>query len=383
MRKGLVITVVVAAVVLVGVAAAIIYQPKPKPPATVSLQKRTILETVTAVGSIVPKHIITVRSALDGIVTRIYKDISDGVKKGDNLALVGPNVAPSTLAQSISQVRSQEAKIAGDRKLLANDELLIKNHLASTNYSSYISDLSALQQDLATLEYYKQDLGLIQYGTATIAGKLEKGQVISPIDGYILQRNVDVGDSIISVSSNQAATNLFTIADMNEMVFKGAVDELDADKLKTGLLATIEVGPLPGEKIKGSLTALGLQSNQENAKFSGNNNSGTDNSPFNVGFQVEVGQLVSPKKDLLRSGFSATATFVVHTYKDVQTLPQSVVNFTQTGAYVLVYQGNMPARKVIIKTGGSDSSYVQVVSGLKPGDKVLLSTETEGTNDAS
>jgi HlyD family secretion protein len=381
MRKGLIITGAIVAVIVVAVVLSITLHPKAQPPATVSLSKRTITEKVTAVGSIVPKHIITVRSALDGIVTKMYKDIGNEVKKGDNLALVGPNVAPTTLAQAISQVATQEVKVAGDRKLVANDELLIKNKLASTNYSTYINDLSTLHQDEATLKYYKQNLGITQYGRAEIAGKLEKGQVVSPIDGYILQRNVDVGDSIISVSSNQAATNLFTIADMNEMVFKGSVDELDADKLKVGSSATVAVGPLEGEKIKGTLTALGLQSNQENAKFSSTSTDSNSNSPFNVGFQVEVSQLVSKKKNLLRSGFSATATFIVHQYKDVQTLPQSVVHFTQTGAYVLVYQGaGKPSKKVTIKTGGSDSSYVQVLSGLKSGDKVMMST---GKEDAS
>jgi HlyD family secretion protein len=382
MRKGLIVTLVVVSLVVVAVVLSVVIRPKAVPPKTVGLEKRTIQESVTAVGSIVPKHIITVRSALDGIVTKMYKDIGSSVKKGDSLALVGPNVAPVTLAQAISQVSAQEAKVLGDQKLVANDEMLIKNKLASTNYSTYISDLSALHQDLATLQYYKQNLGLTQYGKAEIAGQLEEGQVVSPIEGYILQRNVDVGDSIISVSSNQAATNLFTIADMNEMVFKGSVDELDADKLKVGMKAVVEVGPLGGEKVQGTLNALGLQSNQENEKFSSTNTSLNTNSPFNVGFQVEVGNLVSDKKELLRSGFSATTTFVVHEYKDVDTLPQSAVHFSETETYVMVYEGpKMPSKKITVKTGGSDSSYVQILSGLKPGDKVLMTTSEE-SNDS-
>jgi multidrug efflux pump subunit AcrA (membrane-fusion protein) len=139
---------------------------------------------------------------------------------------------------------------------------------------------------------------------------------------------------------------------------------------------------LGGEKVQGTLNALGLQSNQENEKFSSTNTSLNTNSPFNVGFQVEVGNLVSDKKELLRSGFSATTTFVVHEYKDVDTLPQSAVHFSETETYVMVYEGpKMPSKKITVKTGGSDSSYVQILSGLKPGDKVLMTTSEE-SNDS-
>lgn len=338
--------------------------------ATETVAKRTITEKVTAVGTILPGHITTVRSALSGIVTHVYKNIGDPIKQGDTLALVGPSVAPATLAQALATVAAQEAKVAADKKLVANDKKLIDNHLASPNYSAYISDLSTLKQDLATLEYNKQNLGLVQYGKATVAGKEEKGQVTSPITGYILQRNVDVGDSIISISASQSATNLYTIADMSDMVFDGSVDELDANKLKAGMTASVSVGPLSGVAISGKLLRLGLQSNQENAKYG--TTTTTTTSPFNVGFQVQVGDLALPKGVQLKSGFSATATFISQVHKDVPTLPQSVVHFTATSAYVLVPNGKKGgSRKVTIKTGLSDSSYVEILSGLKVGDKVL------------
>lgn len=380
MKKALIVTGIV---ICIGCVLMVLTHRKPVVPKTVSMEKRTIIEQVTAVGSIVPQHIITVRSALDGLVTKIYKDIGDQVNKGESLALVGPNVSPNTLAQAIATVASQEVKVIGDKKLVQNDEMLIRKKLATKNYSTYISDLSTLKQDEATLIYDKQNLGLIQYGRARIVGKLEKGQVVSPIDGFILQRNVDVGDSIISLSSNQAATNLFTIANMKDMVFKGSLDELDADKVKLHMKATVDVGPLGGKTITGKLTALGLQSNEENEKYSGSSLSGSSGttSPFNVGFQVQIGNLEIPKNVTLRSGFSATASFVVKTYKDVFTLPQSVVHFTATDAYVMVFQGGKkPAKKVIVKTGGSDGSYVQILSGLALDDKVLVIVESDDGN---
>jgi HlyD family secretion protein len=382
MKKALIVTGIIV-LVGVGLVLAVKLHSKPVVTPTVSMKKRTIVERVTAVGNILPKHIITIRSALDGIVTNTYKGIGDFVKKGEALALVGPNVSPSTLAQAISLVTTQEAKVAGDKKLVANDEILIANKLVTTNYSTYVSDLSTLKQDEATLLYNKQNLGLIQYGQAVIVGKLEKGQVLSPIDGFVLQQNVDVGDSIISLSSNQSATNLFTIANMDDLVFRGEVDELDADKLKLNMKATVDVGPLEGKSITGTLTGLGLQSNEENEKYSSSSSSSSTstNTPFNVGFQVEVEKLIIPKGVTLRSGFSATASFIVKTYKDVLTLPQSVVHFTATSASVMVFQGEkIPAKKVIVKTGGSDGSYVQILSGLKADDKVLAVSGNDDEN---
>lgn len=340
---------------------------------TVAVTRHTITETVTAVGNIVPKHIITVRSALTGIVTRIYKNNGDKVTKGENLALIGPNVAPDTLAQAISQVDAQKAKVVGDQKLVNNDTNLIKSKLTTSAYSNYINNVSTLAQDQATLLYYIQNLGLLKEGRATIGGVVQKGQVVSPIDGYILHRFVDVGDSIISLSSTQSATNLFVIADMSDMVFRGAVNEVDADKLKVGMPAKVSIGPLGGIKINGNLAELGLQSNQENKRFNTSNQQQSSDSPFSVGYEVKIDHLVLPKAKYIRSGFSATAQFTSHVYKNVLTLPERVVQFTATGSYVWVPQGKGKlAKKVEVTTGASDGTNIQIVSGLKLGDTVLV-----------
>jgi HlyD family secretion protein len=123
-----------------------------------------------------------------------------------------------------------------------------------------------LSSNQAQLDNFKQNLDLYDKGEALINGKWQRGLVVSPVTGFILQRNVDRGDSVISLQSAQAATTLFTIANMKDLIFKGMVDENDAHKLHLNMPATIQVGALPNKKISGVIDRLALQSDEENQK---------------------------------------------------------------------------------------------------------------------
>jgi len=347
-----------------------------KPVATVTVKRGDIHVQAVAVGSIVPQHSITVKSQLSGIVSQVYHQAGDYVHRGEKLLRIHPNPTPLTFAKAIAQVQEDKIKVTADKKLLANYHYLLKHHIIPSNYADYIKATQSAAVDQLSLENDQQNLSLTQKGSAVIGGKVMHSVIVSPITGYILSRDVDTGDPVVSLGDNQAATVLFTIANMKALMFRGSVDQIDAGKLHQTMPVTIHVAALPKVKITGVLTQLALQSensNQQSNSGGASANSSASQSPFTSGFQVEVSHLSIPAGVKLRSGYTATATIIIKTAKHTLLLPERVIVFKKDKAYVhLPGKDNKPVLHAVT-LGISDGLHVQIKQGLLPGEKVLSS----------
>lgn len=361
-------------IVIITLFAAFILKPSNKttPLKTVTVKQLNISETVTAVGNILPNHYITVKSQLSGIVGEIYQEAGTYVKKDENLLRVDPNPNLTDYAQAIANVTLDQTKVTSDQKQLNNYEFLEKHNIIKNNYNDLITAQQNFNVDTGALKLDQQKLDLLEKGNAIIGGELRQSTVTSPIDGFILQRNVDVGDPVISVSGQQAATDLFIIANMNDLVFSGSVDETDAGKLQNNMPAILSISALPNTKISGTLTSISLQSDQQNAIVSPTSNATTpSNSPFNVGFQVEVSKLRIPKDIILRSGYSATAEITIKTAKNVLAVPERVIIFKDNKTYVTLPSHDNQTILQEVKTGISNGINIEILSGLHDGQAVV------------
>lgn len=345
----------------------------PTPLATVKVTRQDIVEQAVAIGSIVPRHSTTIKSQLSGVVDQIFYDAGDYVYANTKLLELRPNLVPQNYAQMLSDVATDKANLLADGRKTTGYERLIQEKVISPNDFDYLTAKQAYEADKAKLAYDQETLALNTKGEAKIGGKPMKSEVISPVEGYILQRNVDVGTPVISVSDSQEATVLFTVANMRDLVFRGTVDEMDAAKLKENMASEITIGALPDTIIQGVLTKLALQSDNQNAATdtSANSNNQTNQSPFNVAFDVEVGNLKIPNNIKLRSGYSATAKITIKTAKNVLTVPERILIFKDNKVYV-----NLPDKKGLpklqeITVGISDGINTQVLSGLQEGQEVM------------
>jgi HlyD family secretion protein len=177
----------------------------------------------------------------------------------------------------------------------------------------------------------------------------------APISGKILERLVNVGDPVVPLTSYQAGTELMKMADMEELIFKGTVDEIDVGKLSEGMPAEIKIGALPDADLQGKLTKLSPQSKK------------VDNA---IVFDVEV-SVVRDSSTTLRSGYSANAEIVIDKRDSVLTVPERVVEFRNDSSLVRVPVPEAEPVEKLIETGLSDGIKIEVVSGLSLGDKVL------------
>lgn len=348
---------------------------------TVTVVKGSVTEDAEAIGYIKPRHSSTVKSQIDGTVDEIYHYEGDYVTVGTPLLSVKPAPQPADYATAYEQVVEATSDLRSADIDLKRYKQSLKQKIITANFTDYIAAQKNYNTAQERLLLAKQKLALLEKGRINVNGKPIANVVVSPTNGYILSRNVDVGDPVISLSSAQASTALFSIADMKDLMFKGVVDEMDTAKIKVSMPAEIKVGSLPDAKVTGVVSKIALQSEKEstNQGFSNTENGlNSSTSPFNVGFAVEITDLKLPKDLVLRSGYSATAKVKINSVSNVLILPMRVVQFEDEKPYVLVQQDkNHEPRHHPVKLGISDGINVEIQSGLNLGDKVVDKVETK------
>ncbi len=332
---------------------------------TVIVKTGTVKEKIIAVGSIVPKHTISVKSNISGIVGQLFHEDGDYVDQNALLLQISPTATPQSIAEAHANVKEQEAIVEQTESHRQRLEQLLKLSLETPdNYAIAVKDVA---MNKARLEMAKQKLALLLKGETNIAGKSIKTMINSPISGYILQRNVDLGDPVVPLTDMQAGTVLFVIANMNDLVFKGLVNEVDVAKISSGMIANIRIAAMPNANVTGTLRKVDLQANNQSTTTT------TTTSPFNVGFNIELDHLTLPKDMKLRAGYSATAEITVQQAENVLVIPERVLIFKNNKVYVNLQPDkskSKPIEKEIV-LGLSDGIIAEVKSGLGEGDKIL------------
>jgi HlyD family secretion protein len=312
-----------------------------------------IVEKAVAVGQIQPRQKFSVKSKISGIVKRALAQVGDTVQAGDPLFEIAPDPTPLEVTEVDRQVESAAAsfrKAEGDyqRSLqLSRSGVLPKSDVEAKKESF---DLARVAKTKA-----EQNRDLTRKGRLSVSGT--ESIIRAPAAGTILTRTVNPGDPIVPLTSYQPGTEMATIADMRDLIFKGTVDEIDVGKLSVGMQTRIKVGALPTDVVTGRVSRIAPQAQQKEGATL---------------FDVEVE--LEPSKITLRAGYSANADVIIREHKDVLVIPERLVTFADGGKKASVeVPGSDPKspKKVDIKTGISDGLNVEVLSGLKKGEKVV------------
>ncbi len=352
---------------------------------TVTVAKGSITEQAEAVGHIKTRNFSTVKSQVEGIVEAIYHEEGEYVIKNTPLIKVKPTPEPVQYAEAYKNLLNDMAEEKHKETHFKRQQQLLEARVIPANHQDYITAQKEYDAAKNQRVLSEQKLALLTKGETVVAGQAIANVVNSPIDGYILYRGVNIGDPVISVNGYQTATPLFVVANMQELIFQGLVDERDAAKVKPGMVAKIKIGSLPDQEITGTISRVALQSDKENSKLGvagssqggSSSSSSSSDSPFNVGFSIEIANLQLPKDLVLRSGYSATASIEIKKVNDVLTLPMRVIQFKDTKPYVLlpVKNGKKPQEQPV-EVGISDGINIEIKSGLKFGVKVVDQNDT-------
>jgi len=314
----------------------------------------TVVEKALAVGTIEPDNEIEVKSKISGVVSRIYAQPGDFVREGEPLIEVRPDPTPLELAEAKRNLERTEIEKENLAKELQRMETLMARNLVSQQEYDRIAQQF---EDVKVREQINRErLELLESGRIMMGETLIESVIRAPIDGFILEKMVDVGEPVVPLTSYQAGTALMSIAGMDQLLFKGTVDEIDVGKMQEGMTAEIKIGALPGQIVMGEVARISLKARQQ------------DNATV---FPVEI-RITDTQGAVLRAGYSANADIIIERVENIVTIPERVVIMRDGKSFVEV-PGNQPGSRIEkeIELGLSDAITVAVLDGMEEGEKVL------------
>jgi HlyD family secretion protein len=368
--------ILVAAIVLAALAAAGYFyfaktNGKSVPYRTAKVESGDISDTVSATGNINAVTTVQVGSQVSGTIQEILVDYNSRVRKGQVIARIDPRIFEASVVQSRANLQNaaavlEKAKIVTAdtlRTLRRNQELVKDGYVAQadvdaaeTAYDSAVSQQKSAEAQLAQAR-----------GALSVAEtNLRYSTIVSPVDGTVISRNVDVGQTV--AASFQTPT-LFTIAqDLTKMQIDTNVDESDIGRTKAGQEAAFTVDAYPGKSFGGKVIQV-------------------RNSPIVTQNVVTYDVVIQvDNKDLsLKPGMTANVSIRIRDFKDVLKIPNAALRYRPSekkktegekeppGARVYVVGKDGKPEAVHVKAGTSDGTYTQLLEGnLKKGDQVIV-----------
>lgn len=318
----------------------------------VAASRGDIVEKALAVGTIEPEKEIKVKSTIPGIVSEVLFKVGDAVKAGAPLFKISPNPTPleyveARRAMELAEVTMRKLKGDWTRQLeLYKGNLISKSEMDATEGAYREAEL----RYTTSAERFE----LLEKGRIRMSNRDINSFINSPIAGVVLSQSVFQGDPVVPLTNFQPGTELCSLADMGSLLFKGTVDEIDVGKISEGLSAEIQIGALPDAKIPSRVDRIFPKAKKEgNATL----------------FDIWI-VLTDDPNVTLRAGFSATASIKIRESKQVVLLPERLVLFENGKRFVEVPDGEA-TKKVEVRTGLSDGLNIEILDGLKEGDKVV------------
>ena len=313
--------------------------------------RMTIVRKTVATGKVIPRREIELKSQVSGVVEKLYVAAGQTVNKGAIVARITPrpnmlnvNTAETQLLAARISLRNQATDLERYKKLLSQEVI------SESQFNQYSTDYN-LQKE--AVESAENGLLLLKTGATRDSDKVSN-LIPATIDGTVLDVPNKEGAFILETSTFQSGTTIATLADMNDMIFEGLVDESEVGKLRTGMELVLNIGALEGKPFKAKLEYISPKgvTDQGAIKFT-------------------IRAAVTLDKELfLRSNYSANADIVLDQKEDVLAVNEGNLIIEDKATYVEVETGPQQFVKREIKTGLSDGINIEVMSGLKPGEKI-------------
>ena len=336
--------------------------------------KQNIVNSVTATGTIEPVTSVDVGTQVSGVISKLYVDYNSVVKAGEVIAELDRTNLMSELSSAQASLKSAQSELDYQKTNYERYKALYDKGLISANdfeqaRLSYVQAQQKTQQQKESVKKAQTNLG---YATIT-----------SPIDGVVLSKEVEEGQT---VASSFSTPTLFKIArDLTDMRVIADVDEADIGDVKEGQRVTFTVDAFPDDTFEGQVTQVRQEATTESNV---------------VTYEVVIS---APNDDLkLKPGLTANVVIFTMEAKDVLAVPSKALRFTPREAMlnsdetitdtdakekVWVKEGSN-LKAVAVETGMTNGTLTQITKGLKPGTHVLtevnaMQVEAEGEQQNS
>ena len=316
---------------------------------TGTVEKRTV-----ATGKVEPRNEILIKPQMSGIISAVYKQAGDNVTAGDVIAKI--KVIPDMVNLSSAESRVSRAKIAIDQSKINYDrdkELYEKKVISKEEFEK---TRLLYNNDMEELKAAQNNLSLVRDGISSNTSAYSNTLVRSTVTGTILDIPVKVGNSVIQSNNFNDGTTIATVANMNDMLFVGKLDETEVGRVHVGMPINITIGALQDHKLAAKLEYISPKGTEENGAI-----------------MFEMKAAVNVPSDLfVRAGYSANAEILLNEAKDVLTIPESCIEFSGDTAFVYLLKKPEPQEftKKQVKIGLSDGVNIEIKEGLKIKEKI-------------
>lgn len=397
-KKNIIITASVIAVIVLIILYNIFKDSGPEfTYTTVKTEKGNVASLVSATGKISATNEVLIGSQVSGTISAVFVEENDNVKKGDVLAIINPDTINQTIARYEAQLNSAKASL-NSSKVQYNNKLINYNRLSEVykvtgGKSPSKTELDNAKMELSTAKADVQvkEASIKEVETNLNSAKIDlKNSIItSPIDGVVLTRSIDAGQT---VAASFSTPELFVIAEnLEKMKLVVNVSEADVGKVKENQKVKFTVDTFPDDTFTSTIYRV--------------NKGATESDDSIVSYETTI---YIDNKDLkLRSGMSATADIETDSAQNVPIIPVSALFFkplslnlsdvekrpamlrgppshrakaskevqtdiSSKNATIYVLVNGLPEARHIV-TGVSDGKNIQVISGLSETDEVIIS----------
>jgi HlyD family secretion protein len=317
-----------------------------------------------ATGTIIPRKEVEIKPRVSGIVTKIYVEPGMVLKEGDLIAKV--TVVPDMGSLNNAEARVEQAEISkkdAKRKYDRQKSLYDKGVIPVADLEQAEITLKNAETEL---EAAKNNLNIIKEGVSAKEGSFTNTLVKSTISGMVLDIPVEEGNSVIESNTFNDGTTIALVANMNEMIFEGKIDESEVGKIKEGMPLTLTIGALEDVTFDAILEYIAPKGEEEEGAV-----------------KFEIKAAVKLKDDyFIRSGYSSTADIVLERKDSVMAIKESLLKFEDEGDSVYVEIETAPQKfeKRYVKVGISDGINIEVLEGLGKEDKIKSKLWTPDMN---
>lgn len=358
MKKYLKITLlVVVAAIFIGTFIFLYQKSKPKTTVyeTITPEIADLEKTTVATGKVEPRDEVLIKPQISGIISEVYKEAGQTIKQGEVIAKVKviPELGQLNSAESrvrVAEISTAQAETDHERiKKLYNDKLISRE-----DYEKSEVEIKKAREELQTA---KDALEIIKEGITKNSASFSSTLIRSTIDGLILDVPIKVGNSVIMSNTFNDGTTIATVANMNDLIFKGKIDETEVGRIHEGMPVKLTIGALQNLTFDAELEYISPKGVEENGAN-----------------QFEIKAAVhAPDSVQIRSGYSANAEIVLQRAQKVLAVPEGIIEFSGDSTFVWVMTDSIPEQKFErrqIKTGMSDGIKLEIKEGLTGKEKV-------------
>ena len=318
-------------------------------------KKEDIQKTTIITGKIEPRNEVNIKPQISGIITDLYKEAGDVVNAGDVIAKVKVIPDMSQLSSAEARVRLAEINLQQAQVNFNREESLYNQKLVSAD--EYDKVKQSLQQAKEEKVAAIDALQVVRDGVSQANAKASSTLIRSTISGVILDIPVKVGNMVILSNNFNDGTTVASVANMNDLIFRGNIDETEVGQLVSNMPMKITVGALQDLKFDANLEYISPKAVESNGA-----------NQFEIKAAVKLAE-----GGKIRSGYSANAEIVLASAVNVLSVPESAIEFSGDSTFVYIIKGEGKEKtyeRTLVTTGLSDGVNIEIKKGLTDKDKV-------------